>query len=175
LVAELDGKADLEFSRDGLRANFEFSLDSLQPKSELAQTGLRESRKLSGPDPAMMRDKNVLVVEDEYLVAQETADALVSAGCSVTGPVGNLQDALRIAVSEDLDAGVLDINLNGELVWPVARALQARGIPLVFTTGYSHMVQTPPELAHALRIEKPFGRDRLLSSLAATVARGAEI
>ncbi|WP_177215246.1 response regulator [Tranquillimonas alkanivorans] len=124
-------------------------------------------------DPATLHGTRVLVVEDEHLVGQDTAEALRSAGCSTLGPIATVQEALRVAVSEDIDAAVLDINLNGDLVWPVARALKAREIPLVFTTGYADTVPAPRGLENVTRIEKPVEPDRLLARLSVEVTRKA--
>jgi CheY-like chemotaxis protein len=63
-------------------------------------------------------------------------DMLTDLGFSVVGPFSRIAEALPVAESDDLEAAVLDINLNGELVYPVAEALVTRGVPVVFVTGY---------------------------------------
>ena len=80
----------------------------------------------------------VLVVEDEYLVATLIADILVSAGCIVSGPVPRLADALDMVNREACDVAVLDVNLAGERVYPVAEILSGRNVPFVFLTGYTN-------------------------------------
>jgi len=72
----------------------------------------------------------VLVVEDEYLVATMMEDMLESAGCVVAGPIPRLAQALDAASSEVCDVAVLDINLAGERVYPVADILAQRGVPI---------------------------------------------
>lgn len=76
---------------------------------------------------------------------------------------------MHAAETEELDAAVLEVNLNGELVWPAAKVLRARRIPFAFATGYSGTVAPPPELAAAPWIEKPVEPERLASVVAALV------
>jgi two-component sensor histidine kinase len=169
LSFELGGEVTLDYARDGLRARFDLPLAGLRvddgPRASVQRT---QTRSATG-NPANLRNKKILVVEDEYLVAQETAEGLRAAGCSVSGPVATLPEALRIAATDELDAAVLDINLKGDLVWPAAHALRARGIPLIFSTGYSDTVRPPAELQDLVQVEKPVRRERLLSALAAVV------
>ena len=84
-----------------------------------------------------LRDRRILVVEDEYLIAMTLADALQNAGSIVVGPVPSVDGAIEKIESEPLiDAAVLDVNLGGALVYAVADMLLARKIPFVFTSGY---------------------------------------
>jgi CheY-like chemotaxis protein len=78
----------------------------------------------------------ILVVEDEFLLAMEVEATLISFGCSVVGPFAKLSKALEAARGAQLDGAVLDINLNGDMVYPLAELLLSRGIPFVFLTGY---------------------------------------
>jgi len=102
----------------------------------------------------------ILLVEDSLLVAQEIEHSLVSFGYAVVGPHGRLPDAMEAARSSDLDGAVLDVNLDGELVFPVARELARREIPFIFATGYDVPI-VPPDLADRVRIVKPFSRHEL--------------
>jgi CheY-like chemotaxis protein len=84
-----------------------------------------------------LRDRRILVVEDEYLIAMSLADALENAGSVVVGPVPSVEKAIKQIESEPhIDAAVLDVNLGGALAFPVADMLVARKIPFVFTSGY---------------------------------------
>ncbi|SDY92271.1 HWE histidine kinase domain-containing protein [Citreimonas salinaria] len=173
LTHDLGGEVKQEFARDGLQAVMELPLTCLQSHGGWHASSLGQKEERVSGDPTTLRGKTVLIVEDEHLVGLEIAEVLHTAGCSVTGPVGSLQDALRIAVSDDVEVAVLDINLNGEFVWPVARGLKARGIPFIFTTGYAETMAPPPELKEAARTEKPIDPDRLVVTLAAAMAQGA--
>jgi CheY-like chemotaxis protein len=98
--------------------------------------------------------KRVLVVEDEYLVAMDMSAWLEAAGAYVVGPASNVNAALDVLERTELDCAILDVNLRGEMAYPVADALAARGIPFVFTTGYDARVM-PPRFAGVKRCEKP--------------------
>jgi len=98
------------------------------------------------------------------------AFVLSAAGCTVVGPAPNLSGALKAAQDEWLDAAVLDVNLDGDFVWPAAEALRSRGVPFVFTTGYGGAVQPPPGLMEAPRLSKPVDPGRLVTTLAGLVA-----
>ena len=81
--------------------------------------------------------RRVLMVEDEMIVAWLLEDMLTDLGCSVIGPAGSVNQALAMIEAELIDAAVLDVNLNGEMSYPIADALAARGVPFVFSTGYN--------------------------------------
>jgi CheY-like chemotaxis protein len=84
-----------------------------------------------------LRNRRILVVEDEYLIAMSLQDALESAGSVVVGPAPSVDKAIKTIESEaHIDAAVLDVNLGGMLAYPVADMLIARKIPFVFTSGY---------------------------------------
>lgn len=77
-----------------------------------------------------------LVVEDEGLVALFIESTLEELGCEVVASVATLSEALVAAANESFDFAVLDVNLNGQLVFPVAELLRERQLPFVFSTGY---------------------------------------
>ena len=84
-----------------------------------------------------LRDRRILVVEDEYLVAMSLAEALQDAGSIVLGPVPSVDKAIEtIELEPQIDGAVVDVNLGGLLAYPVADLLIARKIPFVFTSGY---------------------------------------
>jgi CheY-like chemotaxis protein len=77
----------------------------------------------------------VLVVEDEGLLAALLEDMLAELGCQTIGPAGTVEQALALIAEFEVDAAVLDLNLNGVQAYPVAEFLRRRGIPFIFTTG----------------------------------------
>jgi DNA-binding response OmpR family regulator len=77
-------------------------------------------------------------------------------GWIVVGPAAQLRDAIEAAGSQALDAAVVDVNLNGEAAWEVATILRDRGVPFVFTTGYSDQAAIPRGLESAPIMGKPF-------------------
>jgi DNA-binding response OmpR family regulator len=80
--------------------------------------------------------QQILIVEDERLIALDVEDRVRELGYEVVGPAGNLEDALRIVATERIDGALLDIHLNGDSTsYPVAAELESRGIPFLFVTG----------------------------------------
>lgn len=113
---------------------------------------------------APLQGRRILVVEDEFLVAMLIQDILESAGCMVMGPVPRLAEALDAAGREACDAAVLDVNLAGERVYPVAEILSRRNVPFVFVTGYATSALRS-EYADRPQICKPFKMADLLGTL----------
>lgn len=85
---------------------------------------------------SVLAQKRVLVVEDELLIAMLIEDILADCDCRVVGPCSSLPDALTVARTESFDIALLDVNLRGQKVYPVADVLDERGIPFLFLSGY---------------------------------------
>ena len=86
--------------------------------------------------PPGLKGKRVLVVEDETLISMLFEDILADLGCEIVGPAMNIRQATDLATSADIDVAVLDVNLGGDPIFPVAEILDGRGVPLVFSSGY---------------------------------------
>src|ERR1700688_2424193 len=82
-------------------------------------------------------DRRVLVVEDEMMVAWLLEDLLAELGYAIVGPAASINQALAMIETEAIDVPVLDVNLNGEMSYPIADTLVSRGVPFVFVTGYN--------------------------------------
>ncbi|WP_147021994.1 response regulator [Microvirga aerophila] len=78
----------------------------------------------------------ILVVEDEAMVNMLLEDMVLDCGCEIIGPVAKFDRALEVAREEEFDVAVLDLNLGGTLSYPIAEVIRARGIPVIFATGY---------------------------------------
>lgn len=104
--------------------------------------------------------KRILVVEDEYLIAQDMAYELRDIGLEVIGPFSSVAAALAAIETRPVDGAVLDINLGDEEVYPVADALMARDVPVIFTTGYDGS-EIPSRYAAIDRCSKPVSRGAL--------------
>ena len=111
----------------------------------------------------------VLVVEDEFLVAILIQQTLESAGCVVAGPIPRVREAVEAAGSGAYDAAVLDVNLAGDRIDPVADILSRRNIPFVFVTGYAASA-LPGKYAEQPRLCKPFRMAELLGTLSNLVS-----
>jgi DNA-binding response OmpR family regulator len=124
----------------------------------------RRSRRLDG--------HRILVVEDEYFIADDLSRALQRQGAEVIGPVPDLAAGLVLAEHEQLDGAVLDVNLGGDMSYPIADALGARGVPFLFTTGYDDWALTS-DYRGICRIEKPFDINVVLTALDELVVKRA--
>jgi two-component system, response regulator PdtaR len=116
----------------------------------------------------------ILVVEDELLTAMELDDALRSAGYQVLGPAANVSAALQLLRAERPDAAVLDVNLAGEWVTPVAEVLRALFVPFILASGYGAAdLHAEPVLRDAVNVGKP-SRSELLLKEVRDVLRSTE-
>jgi DNA-binding response OmpR family regulator len=112
--------------------------------------------------------KRVLIVEDEMLVAVLIEDLMAELGCSTVGPCGSVAMALDTIRTESFDLAVLDVNLDGELVYPVAEALAERQIPFLFLSGYGDEA-IPPGHRDWRVCAKPFRADDLANMMSAAL------
>ena len=87
-------------------------------------------------DIADLNGLRVLVVEDEMMVSMLIEDMLSDMGCTVVGPASRLDEATELAQAGGIDCAVLDVNLGGQPIFPVADLLRERGCPFAFATGY---------------------------------------
>ena len=112
-----------------------------------------------------MRGRRVLLVEDEYFIVDDMVRAFEEAGAEVVGPVASVGEALDLIEADGrLDGAVLDLNLRGEMAFPVADALLARGVPFVFATGYDE-TSIPGHYARIVRCEKPVDPAKIARAL----------
>ena len=112
-----------------------------------------------------IRDCRILVVEDEYMLAEELRSELEEADALVLGPAGSVEDAMSLIHSgKRIDAGILDVNFDGELVFPVADILAERGVRFLFTTGYDESI-IPARFAGIERCQKPINIKRVTQAI----------
>lgn len=113
----------------------------------------------------LLSNRRILVAEDEYLIADEFCMELADVGAIVIGPAATLDEAIDlIASSSEISGAILDANLRGEMVFPVADLLAERGIPFVFTTGYDASV-IPSRFQHITCCEKPTSITKVVEAI----------
>jgi CheY-like chemotaxis protein len=116
-----------------------------------------------------LKGQRILVVEDNALLAISFGDILRQAGAEVVGPTGKLIVAELIAETEQLTCAMLDIRLDTQEVWSVARILAARGVPMVFCSGHFDSTNLPSEWADRPILVKPTRPHHIVATLAQVV------
>ncbi|CAN5204189.1 response regulator [soil metagenome] len=114
------------------------------------------------------------IVEDEALVLLTLEDMLSDIGCQVVVSVQHVEEALRFAWDVAVDFALLDVNVGGTRIDPVARILATRAIPIVFVTGYE-APSLPAGLEDAVRVVKPFEAAQLAAGIREALARAAAL
>ena len=102
-----------------------------------------------------LKEKRILIVEDQYLIAADLGRALARLGGVIVGPVANAEAARAEMARVDIDLAFLDVNLDGQMVFPLADELERQGIPFIFATGHDATI-LPDRFKTKLRLAKPF-------------------
>jgi CheY-like chemotaxis protein len=106
----------------------------------------------------------ILVVEDEYLIRMLLEDMLADLGYEIAGAVGTVAEAADLAATAEIDIAILDVNLDGKEIYPVAAILASRGLPFVFVSGYGEGSLAEP-FRNRPSLQKPFQADHLKTTL----------
>jgi PAS domain S-box-containing protein len=170
---ELGGSGHITFAPSGVRCRLEFPLTkgaSTLQTDVPARAGIYDGVLNMAGQPDLT-NCTVMVVEDEYYMALDTARALQAAGASVLGPLANEETARGLLDAMRPDAVVLDINLGAGPSFKLAEQLQELGVPFLFVTGYDGQI-VPEQLGDVLRLEKPVQFRRIVRAVAHLVGRG---
>ena len=167
---ELGGVGRVDFAPEGVRAHLRADLGALtEPALDTTpppeRPGVQSPHDLPPHGPGV-EGLRLLLVEDSTLLALELESGLVEAGAVVVGATGDPDEALSMAEA-DIDVAVLDVNLGGRLVTPVAERLAERGIPFVFATGYGE--QGAPQGFNAPVVRKPYNIQQIIRAVAELV------
>ena len=111
----------------------------------------------------------VLVVEDEYLIRMLLEDMLADLGYAIAKAVGTIAEASQVAATGAFDVAILDVNVDGEEIYPVADILAQLGLPFVFVTGYAEDI-LPAKYRSRPALQKPFQAEQLSATLAGLLA-----
>ncbi|HEV2363776.1 MAG TPA: HWE histidine kinase domain-containing protein [Caulobacteraceae bacterium] len=172
---ELGGSVNVEFRSDGVRASIRADASALSPKAPIPRT--RPPRRppenagssLGVSPGGDIRGMRVLLVEDAVLLALELEAGLTEAGAEVVGAAASLEEA-QAMIQRPFDVAVLDANLNGVSVRPVADSLARQGRPFIFATGYGDQVAAP-EGFDAPVVRKPYNVHQIAAALALAAGR----
>lgn len=175
---ELGGEARMDFRPAGVRVTISADQTALadvtpaapeikrrEPAPE-AQAGASSGVLTAG----VVKDLRILIVEDAVLLALELEAGLTEAGARVVGVAANVEEAMKL-IETAFDVAVLDANLNGVSVSPVAEALRARGKPFIFATGYGDAAPAP-EGFNAPVVRKPYNVAQIAAAVAEALERG---
>ena len=133
---QLCGKAVFDWHPDGLRCELSVPRNEKTEQQPDHIGGSRRDKEVGAESKLVTAGSRIMVVEDEALVAMILGNSLVELGYSVVGPFSRATDAMAAVRNEEVDAAILDINLGGELVYPVAHLLSDQRVPFMFITGY---------------------------------------
>jgi light-regulated signal transduction histidine kinase (bacteriophytochrome)/CheY-like chemotaxis protein len=168
---DLQGTVDLEFDPAGVKCRIRIPVSQLAsirdfkdqlPTNDIKATGAR----------AVFGGMRVLVAEDEGLIALDLVEMLKKQGSAAVGPFASVRSALCAAMEGNFDVALLDIDLHGEPVWPIADILIDAGIPFVFTTAYESRIVVPPRFRNQLLISKPYQIEDVIGALSKVMSPG---
>jgi CheY-like chemotaxis protein len=156
---QLGGRVEFDWKPQGLTCTFAIPHGDKKEASERYGAPARPSDKDgAAPDPRISISGNrVMIVEDEALVAMVVTESLTTLGCTVVGPFSRCSEAIAAIEADDIDAAILDVNLDGEMVYPLADMLADRGVPFIFVTGYG-AESIDRRFKHIPVIQKPVER-----------------
>jgi CheY-like chemotaxis protein len=161
---QLGGEASFEWQTSGLRCSLVIPLgaNTKSPYKSFHEERIGEATRSTS---LAIVGNRILVVEDEPLVAMNLSKSLAELGFHVVGPFSTLAKAATAAVETEVDAALLDVNLSGKVVYPVADILASKNVPFAFITGYSTEA-LPSRYANAPVLQKPVDQETLHMLLA---------
>ena len=111
---------------------------------------------------------SVFLVEDEVMIRMMVADMLEELGYRVVAEAGEINEAIRLAQSAEYDVAILDVNVNGKVITPVAELIKARNLPFIFATGYGSS-GLPEDYRDRPALQKPFQLETLAQMINSTL------
>ncbi|HHX90439.1 MAG TPA: PAS domain S-box protein [Paracoccus sp.] len=164
VASACEGSVDVQDGPSGRRIRLQLPLEHYRLAPAQAE---KVAGKTAGREGARaLEGKRVLIVEDEFIIAMDIEATLHAEGCTVLGPAITVEQALVQIYSHSLDLAILDANLRGKSVEPVAEALAGKGVPFVFATGYGAEA-LPAGWGDHTFLGKPFGSAQLVAALRA--------
>jgi DNA-binding response OmpR family regulator len=123
------------------------------------------SRHQASPEFSGLR---ILLVEDDLLLAMEMEDLLRDLGCRIVGPFGRLSHAQEAALNEELDGAIVDLNLRGEMSFPLIEDLRRRSVPCILCSGYADLPEMKSRLREIPKLGKPCNHEHLIAAMRTT-------
>jgi two-component sensor histidine kinase/CheY-like chemotaxis protein len=151
--------AEFDWRPEGLLCRIAISIVSQHEEANVSQTNTL---------PPQTKSPQILVVEDEALVGMLTSELVNQMGCEVVGPCVDLREAMTATLNTHIDGAILDVNLGGKMIFPLARVLRDKKIPIVFLTGYAKSI-VEEGFAECVVLQKPTPADELQKALATMI------
>jgi DNA-binding NtrC family response regulator len=118
-----------------------------------------------GDMSSLLKDRRILLVEDDMILAMELEDLLLDMGCEVVGPYADLARVMPVVETEHLDGAIMDLNLRGTLSYPAVDRLRARHIPVVVASGYADLPAVRKRLEGVPLLGKPYDLERIRDTI----------
>ncbi len=178
LRTQMLAQSEIQFEPGGLEVHCKFPMDRLTGSDNV----LNKVSKDRSLDFELLQGAKVLVLDDEWLVADQTSQYLGEAGMEVIGPFHALEEARDFAEDGEVDLAVLDYNIDGTPVTPLVQDLQAKGVPVIIVSGYGSRLELPQGTLGVDFMPKPVAgaslierAARRLGTATATTAARAEV
>ncbi len=165
VALDLQGEVELSFAPTGVKCRLAMPASQIVSSTRALRAQSSPQWLISASERAPVAGLRVLLVEDAGLVALDVRETLEEQGMSVIGPYGSVRDALRAASQSDFDIALLDVDLDGEPVWPVADALSEADRPFVFMTAFESRMITPARFFDKPVVCKPYQSEELVAAL----------
>lgn len=168
---QLGGNVEIDWASDGIVVSANLPANVMRP-NEPSTSIISEDAAVPTSHRTAPTNGRLLVVEDEMLIAMQMAESLKEAGWSVLGPASTMEEASEIlaTLSEQPDAAILDVNLDGKTVYPLAEALQRQGIPILFCTGYETL-DAEGRFEDCDRLRKPANANQIIAAVRTAIER----
>lgn len=166
---DLGGNAEIHYRLAGIEAHF--CIPSRHVVSVLPDSvGRDRAAPVVAATPGLLRNRHVLLVEDNMIIAMDGEDALRDLGAEVftAASVGRAREAIAL---QPVDLAVLDFNLGHENSLPIADLLVERGVPFIFATGYGDGLELPPRFQHVTLVKKPYSGTTLAQALEPVIGK----
>jgi two-component sensor histidine kinase/DNA-binding response OmpR family regulator len=161
-IEQLGGKVAFDWRPEGLRCHLTLRHAPDKMKGGNGKDASARLQRRPSPLPEKIAGNSVLLVEDEAVIAMMMSEALKDLGYEVVGPCATLTEAIAARNGSHIDAAILDINLGGQIVYPLAALLESEGVPYAFITGYG-AESVDPRYSHVTLLQKPIDRRALRS------------
>ena len=168
---QLQGEVSFDWRSTGLRCEIRIPLgDSTIAYRDMECPQRTDARAVESRIPP---SNSIMLVEDEPLIAMMLEDMISGIGHSIVGPFSRISDALASLETTKLSGAVLDLNLNGELTYPLADALRERGVPLIFISGYDSAA-VDARYSSVPLLRKPFDKKSLVNTFTSVIPTKTE-